>query len=112
MSQGDIEKKTGLLRCYISRCENGHTVPSIATLEKMARAMEIPMYQLFYDGEEPPTERIKLKEKDGWGSKGADARTLSRFRRLLGRTNSADRKLLLFLANKMAQTTKRRRKAA
>ena len=42
-SQGDIEKKTGLLRCYISRVENGHTVPSILTLEKMARALEIPM---------------------------------------------------------------------
>jgi transcriptional regulator with XRE-family HTH domain len=34
MSQGDIEKKTGLLRCYISRVENGHTVPAIETLEK------------------------------------------------------------------------------
>ena len=54
MSQGDIEKRTGLLRCYISRVENGHTVPAIETLEKMARAMEVPMYQLFYDGEKPP----------------------------------------------------------
>jgi len=53
-SQGDIEKKTGLLRCYICRVENGHTVPAIETLEKMARALEVPMYQLFYDGEEPP----------------------------------------------------------
>ena len=52
LSQGDIEKRTGLLRCYISRVENGHTVPAIETLEKMARALEIPMYQLFYDGEE------------------------------------------------------------
>jgi transcriptional regulator with XRE-family HTH domain len=47
LSQGDIEKKTGLLRCYISRVENGHTVPAIETLEKMARALEIPMYQLY-----------------------------------------------------------------
>ena len=46
MSQGDIEKRTGLLRCYISRVENGHTVPAIETLEKMARAMEVPMYAL------------------------------------------------------------------
>jgi transcriptional regulator with XRE-family HTH domain len=110
LSQGDIEKKTGLLRCYISRVENGHTVPAIETLEKLARAMEIPMYQLFYDGEEPPTERVKLKEKDGWGSKGADARTLSRFRRLLGRTKPADLKLLLFMAGKMAQTKARKPK--
>src|SRR5258708_9353986 len=54
LSQGDIEKRTGLLRCYISRVENGHTVPAIETLEKLARALECPLYQLFYDGEEPP----------------------------------------------------------
>jgi transcriptional regulator with XRE-family HTH domain len=100
MSQGDIEEKTGLLRRYISRIENGHTVPAIETLEKLARAMEVPMYHLFYDGEKPPAERLKLKESEGWGSSGADARTLSRFRRLLGRTNPADLKLLLFMAGK------------
>jgi transcriptional regulator with XRE-family HTH domain len=44
VSQGDIEKRAGLLRCYVSRVENGHTVPSIETLEKMARALEVPMY--------------------------------------------------------------------
>ncbi len=44
-SQGDIEKKTGLLRCYVSRVENGHTVPAVETLEKFARALEVPMYQ-------------------------------------------------------------------
>src|SRR5271169_681342 len=49
MSQGDIEKRTGLLRCYISRVENDHTVPSVDTLEKMARALEVPMYRLFTD---------------------------------------------------------------
>jgi transcriptional regulator with XRE-family HTH domain len=54
LSQGDIEKRSGLLRCYISRVENGHTVPAIETLEKMARALEVPLYELFYDGEEPP----------------------------------------------------------
>ncbi len=55
LSQGDIEKRTGLLRCYISRVENGHTVPAVETLEKMARALELPLYQLMYDGQEPPT---------------------------------------------------------
>lgn len=53
LSQGDIEKRTGLLRCYISRVENGHTVPAIETLEKLARALEVSLYHLFYDGEEP-----------------------------------------------------------
>jgi len=54
LSQGDIERRSGLLRCYISRVENGHTVPAVETLEKMARALEVPIYQLFYEGEEPP----------------------------------------------------------
>jgi transcriptional regulator with XRE-family HTH domain len=103
MSQGDIEKRTGLLRCYISRVENGHTVPAIETLEKMARAMEVPMYQLFYDGERPPAPKL-LKIDDGsWGSSGRDARMLSRFRRLMSRTDKSDLKLLLFMAQKMSQ---------
>jgi len=50
LSQGDIEERSGLLRCYISRVENGHTVPAIETLEKLTRAMEVPLYQLFYEG--------------------------------------------------------------
>ncbi len=72
LSQGDIEKRTGLLRCYISRVENGHTVPAIETLEKLARALEVPLYQLFYDGEEPPQLPNLPKRKSGddiaWGS--------------------------------------------
>jgi transcriptional regulator with XRE-family HTH domain len=54
LSQGEIEKRTGLRRCYISRVENGHTIPTIETLEKMARALGIQLYQLFYEGDEPP----------------------------------------------------------
>ena len=54
LSQGDIEERCGLLRVYLSRVENGHTVPSIETLEKLARALEVPLYQLFYEGKEPP----------------------------------------------------------
>jgi transcriptional regulator with XRE-family HTH domain len=106
-SQGDIEKKTGLLRCYISRVENGHTVPAIETLEKMARALEVPMYQLFYDGEEPPKlpnlPKRKSSDDIAWGSSGKDARFLSKLRRLLGKAEEADRKILLYLAQKMAQ---------
>jgi transcriptional regulator with XRE-family HTH domain len=107
LSQGDIEKRTGLLRCYISRVENGHTVPAIETLEKLARAMEIPMYQLFYDGEEPPKlpnlPKRKSSDNVAWGSSGKDARFLNKFRRLLSKTPEADRKLLLHMAQKMAR---------
>jgi transcriptional regulator with XRE-family HTH domain len=115
LSQGDIEKRTGLLRCYISRVENGHTVPAIETLEKLARAMEVPMYQLFYEGEEPPKVPNLPKRKAGddlaWGSSGKDARTLDKFRRLLKRTSETDRKLLLLMAQKMARPTGRRAKS-
>src|SRR5437016_6612120 len=111
-SQGDIEKRTGLLRCYISRVENGHTVPAIETLEKLARALEIPLYQLFYDGDEPPKLPNLLKRKSAddivWGGKGKDARYLSKLRRLLGKTEEGDRKLLLYMAQKMAGTRSRR----
>lgn len=55
LSQGDIEKRCGLLRVYISRVENGHTVPAVETLEKFAHALEVPLYQLFYEADEPPT---------------------------------------------------------
>src|SRR5437879_5085968 len=107
LSQGDIEKRTGMVRPYISRIENGHTVPSIETLEKFARALEVPLYQLFYDGEEPPElpNLPKRKAADGtaWGSSGKDARFLAKFRRLVGRMDEGDRKLLLHMAQKMAR---------
>ena len=107
MSQGDIEKRTGLLRCYISRVENGHTVPSVETLEKLARALEIPMYQLFYDGEEPPQVSNlpkRLTADDiAWGNSGKDARLLARFIRALSKATDSDRKMLLAVAQKMAR---------
>ena len=85
LSQGDIEKRTGLLRCYISRVENGHTIPAIETLEKMARALEVPMYQLFYDGEKPPElpnlPKRKSSDDIAWAVRGG-MRYLSKLRRL------------------------------
>jgi transcriptional regulator with XRE-family HTH domain len=107
-SQGEIEKRTGLLRCYISRVENGHTVPAVETLEKFARALEVPLYQLFYDGDEPPKLPSLPKRRSSraivWGDNGKDARTLAKFRQLLSRADEEDRRLLLFMAKKMVKT--------
>ena len=64
-SQGDVEKRTGLLRCYISRVENSHTVPAVERLEKFARALEVLMHQIFYDGEEAPKLPNLPKRKTG-----------------------------------------------
>jgi transcriptional regulator with XRE-family HTH domain len=106
-SQGEIEKRSGLLRCYISRVENGYTVPAVETLEKFARALEVPMYQLLYDGEAPPEApshpRLRNGREPEWGSSGRDARTLRKFRQLLGKTSEDDRKVLLLIAQKMAR---------
>jgi transcriptional regulator with XRE-family HTH domain len=116
LSQGDIEKRTGLLRCYLSRVENGHTVPAIETLEKIARALEVPLYQLFYDGEEPPAlpnlPRRRSSDDIAWGSSGKEARLLVLFRRQLGRMDEHDRRLLLCLAQKMQMNRKRVSKRA
>jgi transcriptional regulator with XRE-family HTH domain len=105
LSQGDIEKRTGLIRCYVSRVENNHTVPAIETIEKFARALEVPMYQLFYDGEEPPKlpNLSKRKSSDAWGSSGKDARFLNKLCRLLGKADEADRKLILYMTQKLAR---------
>src|SRR3989449_3535025 len=107
LSQGDIEKRCGLRRAYISRVERGHTVPSVETLEKFARALEVPLYQLFYEGEKPPKlpdlPKRLTRDETAWGSTGKEARVLSKFRRLLARMGAADRQLLLYMAQKMAR---------
>ena len=75
LSQGDIEKRTGLMPCYISCVENGHTVPAVETLEKMAQAMDMHLYQFLYEGPEPRALPEPGKaDRDGWGSSGKDAR--------------------------------------
>ncbi|HET7214199.1 MAG TPA: helix-turn-helix transcriptional regulator [Terriglobia bacterium] len=107
LSQGDIEKRTGLLRCYISRVENGHTVPSLETLERLAAAMEIPLYQLFYEGERPPdlpnlTQRKSTDELAMEIPADRDSRFYQKVKRLLGSINDRDRRLLLYMAQKLA----------
>jgi transcriptional regulator with XRE-family HTH domain len=106
LSQGDIEQRTGLLRCYISRVENGHTVPAVETLEKFARALEVPIYQLFYDGEVPPEPPSLLKRKTDsklFGASGKNARVLAKFRKFLSQTDAKNQSILLLMAQKMAR---------
>ncbi|MGH9328636.1 MAG: helix-turn-helix domain-containing protein [Terriglobia bacterium] len=107
LSQGDIEKRTGLLRCYISRVENGHTVPSLETLERLASALEVPLYQLFYEGNDPPalpnlssrqtSEELGLNEETE-----KQDRFFEKVRRTLEKIEEKDRRLLLYMAQKLA----------
>jgi transcriptional regulator with XRE-family HTH domain len=107
LSQGDIEGRTGLLRCYISRVENGHTVPSLETLERLASALEIPLYQLFYEGDEPPplpnlSKRQSTEEIAGDEESEKELRFFEKVRRIVSRIDEKDRQLLLYMAQKLA----------
>ncbi|MGA2606895.1 MAG: helix-turn-helix transcriptional regulator [Terriglobia bacterium] len=108
MSQGDIEGRTGLLRCYISRVENGHTVPSLETLERFAAVLDVPLYQLFYSGEEAPptpslTPRKTLEEITAEnGAMEGDAQFLVKLTNVLTRLAEPDRDVLLSLAKRLA----------
>ena len=107
LSQGDIEKRTGLLRCYISRVENNHTVPAVDTLEKLARALEVPMYQLFHAGEASPDVRRSKPDDhdnhDNWGMTGRDREYVSTLQKALAKMTPEDHKLLLHMVQKVAK---------
>jgi transcriptional regulator with XRE-family HTH domain len=104
LSQGDVQKRSGLLRVYVSRVENGHLAPSVETLEKLARALEIPLYQLFYEGKERPDVPHLLKRTTAAeaGMTRKEIRFWRKLRHLLGRMRESDRRLLLYMAQKMA----------
>lgn len=108
LSQGDVEKISGLLRCYISRVEHGHTVPSLDSLEKFAHAFDVPLFQLFYEGGRPAptrhlTPRRSLEEvaAEG-GSGGVEPRFLLVLKGLAARMVDADREFFLDFARKLA----------
>lgn len=101
MSQGDIEKRTGLLRCYLSRVENGHTIPSLDTLAKIASAMEVALAQFFADNHaENGHKNLPQLSED-------EVRFLTQIRRYSSNLNDSDRKLVLAMVKKMAVSAPR-----
>jgi transcriptional regulator with XRE-family HTH domain len=107
LSQGDIEKRTGLLRCYISRVENGHTAPALETLEKIARALEVPLYQLFYGVENGGASNLQEYGSSDWASRGKGWRRFAKFREAVARMSEKDRTVLLFTAAKLVESKRR-----
>jgi transcriptional regulator with XRE-family HTH domain len=97
MSQGDIEKRTGLLRCYLSRVENGHTVPSLDTLQKIARALDLQLSQFF-------AEELVSKEMSGLHLNEDEIRFLTQVQRYSAQLSESDRRLLLAMVRKFAAT--------
>jgi transcriptional regulator with XRE-family HTH domain len=110
MSQIEIADATGLVQPYVSRVENGHTIPGVETLEKWARALKVPLYQILYDGEDPP-KPLKLSGNHNrglWGNSGRDSHDLKRLRQFLSEMNEQERELLLSLAGRMVSRPRRR----
>ena len=107
-SQGDIERLTGLLRCSPSRVQNGHPIPSLKTLERFAAALDVPLYRLFYVGEDPPpTSRISARKTleelaQSEGKEAEEARFLLKLKTLLDQVTESDRQVVLALAKKLA----------
>src|ERR1700748_1033904 len=98
MSQGDIEKRTGLLRCYLSRVENGHTVPSLETLQKIAYALDLHLAQFF-------SEEAVSREMSTLRLSEEEIRFLTQIQRYSARLSENDRKLLLAMVREFVQTT-------
>jgi transcriptional regulator with XRE-family HTH domain len=96
MSQGDIEKRTGLLRCYLSRVENGHTVPSLDTLQKIASALDLPLSQFFAEDTPRESATAALSEDE--------IRFLTQVQRYSSQLTESDRRLLLAMVRKFAAT--------
>jgi transcriptional regulator with XRE-family HTH domain len=107
LSQGDIEKRTGLRRCYLSRVENCHTIPSVETLQKLARSLDLSLYQLLYDGDEPPAKQLPI-DGDLWGSSGKKARFLTKLRGCLSKMSAEERKLLFTVARVITKKPKKK----
>jgi transcriptional regulator with XRE-family HTH domain len=97
MSQGDIEKRTGLLRCYLSRVENGHTVPSLETLQKIAGALDLQLSQFF-------AEDTVSKEVSTLNLSEEEIRFLTQVQRYSANLSDSDRRLLLAMVRKFASS--------
>ena len=96
LSQGDIERRSGLLRSYISRVEGGYTLPSLSTLEKFAKALEVEPYQLLFHGEGKPSAP-RLPEQAGLG------KPVRRLMKYFESMSSTNRRLLMQVASKLAK---------
>lgn len=111
LSQGDIEKRTGLRRGYVSRVENGHTVPGIETLERWAQALEVALYQFFYEVDKPPRvptalRKSKPKHVRDWASRGKGLRMFTKIRHALSRMSAGDRSLLMHMAREISRKSR------
>lgn len=109
LSQSDLEGRTGLNRSYISRVEHGHSSPMLETVEKFARALEVPTFQLFYDGAGTSPRVITMNGNCNRGENGRDALYMRKLQACLGQMSNEDRMLLLSVLQRMTRKTEAKR---
>ena len=102
LSQGDLEKRTGLLRCYTSRVENGHTVPSLETLEKYARALEVPLHEIFFEGKGQPVKLKLTVPSDGRPHARESDNEVRLFAKQFAKMDDRQRKVFMAMAQRLA----------
>jgi transcriptional regulator with XRE-family HTH domain len=110
LSQGDIQNRTGLFRCYTSRVEHGHTVPSVETLEKYAHALKVPLYRLFTEEDSVKVPKLQQPKDDSssWGTHGKQRDAFQTLAKAFSRMDEEDRKLLVSMAEGMARRRAKR----
>ena len=107
LTQVEIAEATGLVQPYVSRVENGHTIPGVETLEKWASALKVPLYQILYEGEEPPKPlKLSGNHHELCGNSGRQLHDLKRLRQYLAKMNEGERELLMSLAGRMAMRSR------
>jgi transcriptional regulator with XRE-family HTH domain len=109
LSQGDLQAGTGLFRCYISRVENGYTVPSVETLEKIATAFQLPLYRLFWEESDPQPKTTKdfpPAQRDDWATSGSGEKQFRNLRKNLAKIDDKHRALLLALAQRVTRPSR------
>jgi transcriptional regulator with XRE-family HTH domain len=105
-----------MLRHYISQVENGHTTPSLETLQRFAGVLDVPLYALFLERqyalpiEEGSTSSPAVCANTFPASK--DEGAFAEFRSLAKAMTKSDRDLILRLARRLAANSKRPTRAA
>jgi transcriptional regulator with XRE-family HTH domain len=108
LSQGEVERRTGMLRCYICRIETGHNLPSLETIERFASALDVPLYRFFQDSAHEPESTVEPSLSSSLPDAGSD--TEAYFLRKLSsawiQLGDFERRFLISMARQLATRTK------
>jgi len=102
LTQRDLEKRTGIPQRSISILENSRGVPSLRTLERLAKGLRVPLYLFFYTGLDALRGQRPKGHKRSFYPR-EEAEVFDKLLRLFDQTGPFDRQLLLSTALEMAR---------